>query len=124
MPTTKEMIQDSKMKAEVEVQAYAAMETQLDVDLKAAQDAGYDQAVADQNLPADTKLYTEEDLQAEKAVLQAQIDKLAMDQANAAQAQADAVAAAKASQAKEIAAKIRDTQVDDQKLAEELEASI
>ncbi|MFM6929049.1 MAG: hypothetical protein ACKOX6_11335 [Bdellovibrio sp.] len=123
MATLKQMIQEAKMNAEVEVTKYSEMETQYDIDMKAAQDAGYDQALKDQEVPATDKIYTEADLQAEKKFLQDQIDALNADKAAAAQAQADAVAAAVQANKLDIAAKIRNANIDDLALADELETT-
>ncbi|MFM6929951.1 MAG: hypothetical protein ACKOX6_15885 [Bdellovibrio sp.] len=123
MATAKEMIQDAKMKAEVEVQNFAQMEAQLDIDLKAAEDAGYDMAKSELQIPDTAKIYTEADLQAEKKILQDQIDALNADKAAAAQAQVDAVAAAVSAREQEIAAQIESVEVDNLELVKKLKGS-
>lgn len=122
MNTVKEMLEEAKMNAEVEVQKFGSMISQLEIDLKAAQDAGYDLAIKDQQIPASDKLYTEADLQAEKAFLQNQIDALNAEKATFEQDKAAAVASAEKATKLSIAAKIKDTQVDDLALAAELES--
>lgn len=121
MPTAKEMVQEAKMKAEVEVQNFAAIESQLDLDLKAENDKGYDLAKVDLGIPSDAKIYTEEDLAAEKKILQDQVDSLKSDKDSFAQQKADAVAAAVDAREIEIGLAIEATEVDNMELAKKLQ---
>jgi len=118
MADAKQMIADMKAAAEVEVQKYVDLSAALDLDLKAAEDKGFDLGVAQAGIPAGDKLYTEADLVAEKAILQAQIDAKQVELDGVDAKLADAVKA----KGLEIAAKIRDASVDDLAIAAELEA--
>ena len=70
----KDLILAKKAQAEAEVLQYDAIVSELDLDLKAAEDKGFDLGLAQAGIPATDKIYTEADLQAEKAILQAIID--------------------------------------------------
>jgi hypothetical protein len=70
----KDLILAKKAQAEAEVLQYDAIVSELDLDLKAAEDKGFDLGVAQAGIPAGDKIYTEADLQAELAIKQALID--------------------------------------------------
>lgn len=72
--SVKDLILAKKAQAESEVAQYDVMVAELELDLKAAEDKGFDLGIAQAGVPAGDKIYTEADLQAEKAILQALID--------------------------------------------------
>ncbi len=75
--SVKEFLLAKKEDALAEASAYEEQSAQYDIELKAAEDKGFDLGIAQAGVPAGDKIYTEADLQAEKAILQAQIDSLA-----------------------------------------------
>lgn len=120
MADAKAMVAELKAAAEVELQKYIDLDLAIDADMKAAEDKGYDQALKDQQVPPETKIYTEEDLQAEKLISREQ-GKLEGKAEGLAEGEAKVVEAVKA-KGLEIAKKIRDANVDDLAIAAELEA--
>ena len=129
--TIQEKLAEKKAAAEVDVKELAEMMDMNTAELKAAKDAGFDEGVAQNSSPGD-KIYSEADLQAELAPLkdkmvdmQAQMDSISAQLKTAegklVSVDADKAAAVKA-KGLEVAKKIRDSQIDDLAIADELEA--
>lgn len=119
-----------------EASSYDQATAQLDIDLKAARDAGFDEGIAQAGIPAGDKIYTEADLQRDRAeqraLVQGQLDSMQVDidrltsLSSSLQAQVDAFpatqAAALKAQAMQIATEIKDASIDDLAIAAKLEA--
>jgi len=63
----KELVMAMKFDAEQVVAKHDAVLSALDIDLKAAEDRGFDMGLAQAGIPATEKIYSEADLQAEIA---------------------------------------------------------
>lgn len=72
--SVKDFLLGKKEAALAEASDYEAQSSQYDIELKAAEDKGFDLGIAQAGVPAGDKIYTEADLQAEKAILQALIE--------------------------------------------------
>lgn len=72
--SVKEFLLNKKEAALAEASDYEAQSSQYDIELKAAEDKGFDLGIAQSGVPAGDKIYTEADLQAELAIKQALID--------------------------------------------------
>lgn len=117
-----EIVASMKAEHEAKVAQFDSLMQEISTDLKAAEDKGFDLGLAQAGIPAGDKIYTEADLQAEKKILQDQIDALKL-QVDGIQALIDeAVAAAVKAQGLAIAQKIKDASIDDLAIAAELEA--
>lgn len=72
--SVKDFLLSKKEAALAEASDYEAQSSQYDIELKAAEDKGFDLGIAQAGVPAGDKIYTEADLQAELAIKQALID--------------------------------------------------
>jgi len=107
----------------------AEMEIQLAIDLKAAEDKGFDLGLAQAGIPATDKIYTEADLQAEKElVAKPFLAQVALLEGKVAELQSavDSIPAMIAAEVKtakaQLLEKIKATKADDNSLVAELEA--
>lgn len=73
--SAKDLILSKKAQVEAEVASYDAILSALEVDLKAAEDRGFDLGVAQAGIEGE-KIYTEEDLQNELNPLKSKIEAL------------------------------------------------
>lgn len=101
---SQDMVSEMKATAAAEVQKYSDLSDAITADLKVATDAGYDQALKDQQVPADQKIYTQADMDAEVAPLQTQLAAL--------QAKVDAIGDVDAKIAAAVSAKQADMLAD------------
>ena len=114
-----ETVAAMKAEHEAKVAAFDSLSQDIQTDLKESRDLGFDEGIASAGtVNQGDKIYSEEELQAELTPLKAQIQSLQAS-VDAMPAQIEAAVKAKGL---EIAAKIRNVQVDDLALAAELEA--
>lgn len=119
--TVNEKLAEMKVAAELEVTKFAElMEANL-IELKQAEDKGFDEGVKQNTTPGD-KLYTEADLQAELKPLKEKIAALQVKVDGFAQALVDAKSAGASEMKATIVAKMEAVEVDNDALIAELKA--